>query len=46
MLQLKSNFFRTREDLCDYVNSQETQIEVVQITATALGFVLFYREVE
>lgn len=46
MLLLKSNFFRTREELCDYVNSQSTQVEVVQITAIALGFVLFYREVE
>lgn len=46
MLLLKSNFFRTREELCDYVNSQENQVEVVQITAVSLGFVLFYREVE
>lgn len=44
MLLLKSNFFRTREELCDFVNSQETQVEIVQITSVSLGFVLFYRE--
>lgn len=46
MLSLKSSYFRTREDLCDFVNNNETEIIVVQIVANSTGFILFYKEGE
>lgn len=44
MLQLKSSYFRTREELCDFVNGES--VTVVQIVANSTGFVLFYKEGE
>jgi hypothetical protein len=46
MLSLKSNYFRTREELCDFVNNNETEITVVQIVTNSTGFILFYKEGE
>lgn len=46
MLSLKSNYFRTREELCDFVNNNETEITVVQIVVNSTGFILFYKEDE
>lgn len=46
MLSLKSNYFRTREELCDFVNNSETEITIVQIVANSTGFILFYKEGE
>lgn len=46
MLSLKSNYFRTREELCDFVNNNETEITVVQIVVNSTGFILFYKEGE
>lgn len=46
MLSLKSNYFRTREELCDFVNNNETEITIVQIVANSTGFTLFYNEGE
>lgn len=46
MLSLKSNYFRTRDELCDFVNNNETVITVVQIVASSTGFTLFYKEEE
>lgn len=46
MLSLKSNYFRTREELCCFVNNSETEITVVQIVASSAGFTLFYKEGE
>lgn len=44
MLSLKSNYFRTREELCDFVNGEG--VTVVQIVANSTGFILFYKEGE
>lgn len=44
MLQLKSSYFRTREELCDFVNGEG--VTIVQIVANSTGFVLFYKEGE
>lgn len=46
MLSLKSNYFRTREELCDFVNNNETEITIVQIVTNSTGFILFYKEGE
>lgn len=46
MLSLKSNYFRTREELCDFVNNGETEITIVQIVTNSTGFILFYKEGE
>lgn len=46
MLSLKSNYFHTRDELCDFVNSNETEITVIQIVASSTGFTLFYKEGE
>ena len=48
MQSLKSNSFRMREELCDWVNDTEKHgpIEIVQIVATSTMFILFYREGE
>ena len=36
MMSLKSNYFHTRDELCDFVNNNETVITVVQIIAQVL----------
>lgn len=46
MLSLKSNYFHTRDELCDFVNNNENVITVVQIVASSTGFTLFYKEGE
>lgn len=46
MLSLKSNYFRTRDELCDFVNNGETEITIVQIVTNSTGFILFYKEGE
>ena len=46
MLSLKSNYFHTRDELCDFVNNNETEITVIQIVANSTGFTLFYKEEE
>ena len=46
MLSLKSNYFHTRDELCDFVNNNETEITVIQIVASGTGFTLFYKEDE
>ena len=46
MLSLKSNYFHTRDELCDFVNNNETEITVIQIVASSTGFNIFYKEGE
>ena len=46
MLSLKSNYFHTRDELCDFVNNNETEITVIQIVTSSTGFTLFYKEDE
>ena len=50
MFTLKSNAFRTREELCEFVNAKEAEteakLEIVSIVTTSTMFTLFYRECE
>lgn len=44
MILLQSKCFREREDLCEFVNSKNGNIEIISIVNMSSNFVLFFRD--